>query len=185
MVKAEVHGGEALVPNGRHLLAHEQVGGEVEAGLGRHPRQGNQEQKPGKDEAKRVTARMSCERDAAATGGGHGQREREPDTEGRQRVDPPRIEVVLVDDARERGQQAEADREPDEQPRPARDCGKRDGRNRKWIVEQDEGAAETGGEVARLVDVVQRLGLQPRVGDEYRGRLEPEQRPGGERLALA
>ena len=58
-----------------------------------------------------------------------------------------------------------------------------DGRESEGIVEEDEGAAEAGGEVARLVDVVQRLGLQPRVGDEYRGRLEPEQRPGGERLA--
>ena len=32
MVEAEVHGGEALVADGRHLLAHEEVAGEVEAG---------------------------------------------------------------------------------------------------------------------------------------------------------
>ena len=56
----------------------------------------------GEHEPKRVAARTTGEGDAAATGGCHGQPEREPDAERRQRVDPARIEVALVDDARER-----------------------------------------------------------------------------------
>jgi hypothetical protein len=123
------------------------------------------------------------EGDAAATGSGDGQSEREADAEGGQHVDPARVEVSLVDDARNRGQQAEPDREPDQELRAAGKRSQRDCRQRERIVEEDERAAEAGGEIARLVDVVQRLGRQARVGDECRGRLEREQRPGDERLA--
>ena len=159
-MEAEVHGGEALVPDRRHLLAHEEVAGEVEPCLGSHPRQGDEEQKPAEHEPQRVAARVPGEGDAAATGSGHGQPEREADTERGEHVDPARIEVALVDDTRERGQQAEPDREPDEQPGSACDRGQRDRGERERIVEKDERAAEAGGEVARLVDVVQRLGRQ-------------------------
>jgi hypothetical protein len=126
---------------------------------------------------------MPGEAGAAAAGSGDGQPESEADAEGRQRVDPARVEVALVDDARHGGQQAEPDREPHEQPRPAGNRSQRDRRQRERVVEEDERAAEAGGEIARLVDVVQRLGRQARVGDECCSRLEPEQRPGDERLA--
>jgi hypothetical protein len=132
---------------------------------------------------KRVATRATCQGDAAPTGGGHRQPERKPDAEGRQRVDPACIEIALVDDARDRRQQAERNCQPDEQPRSARDRCEPNCRERKRIVEEDERAAEAGGEVARLVDVVQRFGRQARVGDECRGRLEPEQAPGDEGLA--
>jgi hypothetical protein len=178
-----VHRGEALVADRRHLLAHEEVAREVEAGLGRNPGQGDEEKQCSQHEPKRVAARVAGEVGAAATSGAHRQPECESDAEGRQHIDPARIEVALVDDARNRGQQAEPDRQPDEQPRPTRERGQRDRRERERIVEEDERAAEAGGEVARLIDVVQRLGREARVGDECRGRLEPEQRPGDERLA--
>ena len=176
-------GGEALVPHGRYLLAHEEVAGEVEACLGRHPWQGHEEQERCEHEPKRVAARALDEGDPVASGGGDRQPESKPDAEPGQHVDPARVEVALVDDARDCGHQAERDRQPDEQPRPAGDRSQRDCRERERIVEEDERAAETGRKIARLVDVVQRLGRQTRVRDECRCRLEPEQRPGGERLA--
>jgi len=127
--------------------------------------------------------RTTGEARAAATGGCHRQPEGEPDAEGRHRVDPARIEITLVDNPGDGRHQAERDRQPDEQLRPARDRGQRNSRERERIVEEDERAAEPTGEVARLVDVVERLGRQARVGDEYRRCLEAEQRPGDERLA--
>ena len=59
VVEAEMHGGESLIPDGRHLLAHEEVAGEVEARLGRQPGQGDEEKQCGEHEPKWVAARTT------------------------------------------------------------------------------------------------------------------------------
>ena len=177
-----MHGSKALVADGWDLLAHEDVAGKVEAGLCREPGQREQEEQHGEHEPDAIAIGTTDEGDAVATHCCDGQPEREQDAERRQRVDPARVEVVLVDDARNGRDRAECDRQPDEQPRPAGGRRQSDRHERERVVEQDERTAEAGSEVARVVDVVERLGRQARVGDERRGRLEPEQAPDGERL---
>ena len=164
--------------DGRHLLAHEDVAGEVEAELGRDPGQREQEQQHGEHEPEPVAARAPGEGDAVAAHRGHGQPERE------QRRRAPAATLIqrasrsawsTTPGTAVTAQSAIDD--PDEQPRPAGDRRERDRGECERVVEEDERAAEAGGDVARFVDVVERLGRQARVGDECRGRLEPDQGP--------
>ena len=180
---AEMNRGETRVAHRRHLLAQEDVAGEVEPGLGCEPGQREQQQRRAEDEPKAVATRPVDEGSAVAAYRRKRQGERHADAERGQCVDPPRVEVVLVDDTRHRDERAEPDRRPHESPRPAGDRRERDRTERQRIVENGQRPREPALEIAGRVDVVERLRRQPRVRDEDGQQLQAVQRPDGERLA--
>ena len=177
-----MHGGEPFVAHRWDLLTQKDVTRKVEPVLGGEPRQRDHQQEGAESETEAVSACALRERDTAPRRRGDGQSECQRDAERGHDVDPPRVQVVLVDDARKRGHGAQPDRRPDEQPRPAGDRRKGDRAEREREVEEDERASEPTREVAAPVDVVEHLGRQPSVGDERRRRLEPEEGPDRERL---
>jgi len=97
-------------------------------------------------------------RDAEAERDGHADR--------RQEVHRLRVEIVLVDDARQRRHAAEQRGDPGGParmacPEPAgREPRDRDREQRYGIVEEDEGPSEPGSD-SLLADVVELLGRQP------------------------
>ena len=177
VVEAEVHGGESFVAHGRDLLAHEHVSGEVEPRLGREPRQGQQQQRDTEHEPESIAARATHERGAFPPDRPHGQAEGERDSERRQRVDPARVQVALVDHSRNRDKRTERDGRPDEPARAAGDRGQRDRAERERVVDHRQRPREAACEIARRVDVVENVRRQPGVRDERRRRLSAEESP--------
>ena len=126
VVEAEMDGRMPTVAHRRHLLAHEDVPGKVEAELGREPRQGDDEEDGAEREPQPVAASVTDEGGPVASRRGEREPDREHDAERWQRVDPACVEIILVDDARDDDERAEADRRPHERPRAARDRRQRD-----------------------------------------------------------
>jgi hypothetical protein len=177
VVDAEVDCRDPGIPVTRDLLAQEEVAREEQTGLGREPRQRDEEKRRGEHDAERIAVRAGAERGSVPADRDHGQEERDRDAERRKDIDEPGVEVVLVEDARDGGDRAERDRRPDERGRAAGDRGERNRRQRDRVVGERERPREAARQDAGLVDVVKARRRQPRVGDERRGRLEPDQAP--------
>ncbi len=159
----------------------------MEAELCGHPREGQEHDHGSHDEPQRITGSARRERHACAPSGRDRQTESQDDPERRKRVDPARVQVVLVD--RERHDRAEADRRPCDQP-----ClGRQGGDGQQSQGHGDEGNREVEehqrpAEAARepLVRHVVELGrVEPAVRDQHRQADGAPQCPRPQRLALA
>jgi hypothetical protein len=139
-MEAEVDGRVLRVALGRHLFAEEDVAREVEAEIGCQPRERQDEQDAGERDPQPVAPVAAYECGPVTPDSRDDQPDGDGDAERGQRVDPARIQVVLVDDARNRDERTEADRRPDERPRAARDRRERDPDERDRIVEDRQRA---------------------------------------------
>ena len=96
------------------LLPEEDVAGKMKTELCGHPREGEDHDHGSHDEPQRITGSAGRERPTCAPSGRDRQTESQDDAERRERIDPARVQVVLVD--RERHHCAEADRGSCDQP---------------------------------------------------------------------
>ena len=139
--------------------------GKMEAALGGEPGQREDEQRDGERDAQPVATRVPREGDAPRRAAATVSASASPTPAAGSDVDPAGVQVALVDDARTAVTRAEHDRRPDERPRPAGNRRERDRAERKRVVEEHERPVRAPGQIASLVDVVERLGRQPRVGE--------------------
>jgi hypothetical protein len=126
-----------------------------------------------------TASRSLSPRDAVASRPALNERCRESDTERGHDVDPPRVEVGLVDDARKHDDRAQQPGDERRQAAPE-DDEHGDCRDRRREVEEDESAARSAFD-PRAADVVELARRDARIRDEYRERGRGEEGPHRER----
>ena len=156
---------------------------DVEAELGPDPGQRGEDEHGGENDSRVIPAvqwlRVAA---AAAPESPHSQPESDERSDSRERVHRPRVEVALVDHAREphcgtedRGEGSRCDREPRTDARDRDPC-ERDRHERDREPGKDEHARGAGFE-SLTARVVQRPGRKTRVRHEDGQRDECEERP--------
>jgi hypothetical protein len=190
VVVAEVdRGGDGMAGLLVRLVGQEYPRRKMNPELGGDPRHRYEAGDDSDRNAKPVRGAPRRERGAAPARGRDRQPERDEDAERGYRVDGAGVEIALIDDAGAGDDGAQRDRGATDPPCPAGQRGERqqsdeDRDDRDRVVELHEHTAEPSDN-ALVGHVAETLGLHERVDDENRDEVRAEERPHGERLALA